>query len=58
MNDSLCARYPGLTPFTLRRESAGEVLKLVRRVNASTPAPAAGGGRRKVGMETATGGWY
>ena len=33
LEDNLCQRYSGLTPFVVRREKVGEVLLLVRRVN-------------------------
>lgn len=33
MTDNLCKRYPSLSPFTVRRERAGEVFLLVNRLN-------------------------
>lgn len=33
IEDDLCTRYHGLTPFQVRREKAGEVFLLVKRVN-------------------------
>ena len=33
LTDNLCQRYPALTPFDVRRERAGEVMLLVRRLN-------------------------
>lgn len=32
MTELLCERYPGLTPFEVRRERFGEVMLLVRRI--------------------------
>ena len=34
LDEMLCAKYNGLTPFQLRREKIGEVALLVRRINA------------------------
>lgn len=34
LEDNLCQRYPALTPFIVRREKVGEVILLVRRINA------------------------
>lgn len=34
LEDNLCIRYSALTPFIVRREKVGEVLLLVRRINA------------------------
>lgn len=34
LEDNLCIRYSGLNPFVVRREKVGEVLLLVRRMNA------------------------
>lgn len=34
LEDNLCQRYPALTPFVVRREKFGEVVKLLQRVNA------------------------
>lgn len=34
--DNLCTRYPALSPFDVRRERAGEVFLLIRRVNDKT----------------------
>lgn len=36
MTENLCKRYPSLTPFAVRRERVGEVLLLVRRINAKS----------------------
>ena len=33
LTDNLCQRYPALSPFQVRRERAGEVYLLVRRLN-------------------------
>lgn len=33
INETLCRRYPALTPFIVRRERAGEVFRLMRRIN-------------------------
>lgn len=32
MTDSLCQRYPGITPFNIRREKVGEVFLLINRI--------------------------
>lgn len=34
LEDNLCVKYPALTPFIVRREKFGEVVKLVNRINA------------------------
>lgn len=34
--DNLCTRYTALSPFDVRRERAGEVFLLIRRVNDKT----------------------
>ena len=34
LEDNLCHRYSALNPFVVRREKVGEVLLLVRRINA------------------------
>lgn len=34
IEDNLCERYKGLTPFMVRKEKVGEVFLLVRRVTA------------------------
>lgn len=31
--DSLCTRYPALTPFEIRRQRLGDVFRLIDRVN-------------------------
>ena len=33
MTENLCQRYTSLTPFQVRREKAGEVFLLIRRIN-------------------------
>lgn len=33
ITETLCRRYPALTPFIVRRERAKEVFLLIRRVN-------------------------
>ena len=33
LEDNLCCRYRGLTPFQVRREKVGEVFLLVKRIN-------------------------
>ena len=33
LEDNLCQRYMGLTPFLVRREKVGEVFLLVQRIN-------------------------
>lgn len=33
LEDNLCQRYAGLTPFMVRKEKAGEVFLLVKRIN-------------------------
>lgn len=33
LEDNLCTRYAGLTPFQVRREKVGEVFLLVQRIN-------------------------
>lgn len=33
LEDNLCQRYAGLTPFEVRREKVGEVFLLVKRIN-------------------------
>lgn len=33
MTDSLCQRYPGITPLNIRREKVGEVFLLINRIN-------------------------
>ena len=32
LEDNLCQRYPALTPFIVRREKFGEVVKLLQRI--------------------------
>lgn len=34
LEDNLCQRYSGLTPFDVRREKVSEVFLLVKRINA------------------------
>ena len=34
LEDNLCVKYPALTPFAVRREKFGEVVKLVQRIKA------------------------
>lgn len=34
LTESLCERYTALTPFIVRRERFGEVMLLIRRINA------------------------
>lgn len=34
LEDNLCQRYTALTPFIVRREKFGEVVKLLHRINA------------------------
>lgn len=34
LEENLCKRYPALTPFVVRREKFGEVVKLLNRINA------------------------
>lgn len=34
LTETLCSRYPALSPFEIRREKVGEVFLLVRRINA------------------------
>lgn len=36
LEDNLCTRYSGLTPFAVRREKVGEVFLLVKRINRKT----------------------
>ena len=33
LEDNLCQRYTGLSPFQVRREKVGEVFLLVNRIN-------------------------
>lgn len=33
LEDSLCQKYTALTPFIVRREKFGEVVKLLQRIN-------------------------
>ena len=33
LEDNLCSRYTGLTPFEVRKEKVGEVFLLVKRIN-------------------------
>lgn len=33
LEDNLCQRYSGLTPFAVRREKVSEVFLLVKRIN-------------------------
>ena len=33
LEDNLCSRYSGLTPFAVRKEKVGEVFLLVKRIN-------------------------
>jgi hypothetical protein len=42
LSDSLCQKYTALTPFMVRREKFGEVVKLLGWINSSS--------RRKSGM--------
>jgi len=44
ITDNLCQRYPALSPFDVRRERAGEVFLLIRRVNAKGARERAMGG--------------
>jgi hypothetical protein len=64
MSESLCQRYPSLTPFMIRTTPVDEVFQLVRRINArptdsvfidnQAQEPL----RMKVNSKTATNGWY
>lgn len=40
LTDSLCKRYPALSPFAVRRERCGEVFLLIRRVTGKNEASA------------------
>lgn len=50
LEDNLCIRYKALNPFIVRREKVGEVLLLVRRMNAQN--------RRKKGIKKDDTVWY
>lgn len=36
LEENLCKRYPALTPFAVRREKFGEVVKVLQRINAKS----------------------
>jgi hypothetical protein len=68
ITDSLCQRYPALTPFAVRAVPADEFFQLIRRIRESAEShpvtaygkPKASGGKRRIQVDetTATGGWY